>query len=98
MTAAPRVLASTTSHKREPLFPTLEMFGRLGLRDVDLNLHHILEKGVAVPDVAAAAAANGLRLWVLSGGWCDFYHRAPQIERDVRVGRAPGGHCRCASA
>ena len=81
MTAArPRVLASTTSHKREPLFPTLEIFGRLGLRDIDLNLHHILEKGAAVPDVVAAVAANGLRLWVLSGGWCDFYHRAPQIE------------------
>ena len=78
--AAPRVLASTTSHKREPLFPTLEIFGRLGLVDVDLNLHHILEKGAAVPDVAAAVAANGLRLWVLSGGWCDFYHRAPQVE------------------
>ena len=36
-------LASTTSHKREPLLATLEVFGRLGLRDVDLNLHHVLE-------------------------------------------------------
>jgi len=34
------VLASTTSHKREPLLPTLEVFGRLGLREVDVNLHH----------------------------------------------------------
>jgi len=80
MAAVPRVLASTTSHKREPLLPTLEVFGRLGLRDVDLNLHHILEKGAAVPDVAAVVAEHGLRLWVLSGGWCDFYHRAPQVE------------------
>jgi sugar phosphate isomerase/epimerase len=80
MAAAPRVLASTTSHKREPLFPTLEVFGRLGLRDIDLNLHHILETGASVADVAASAAANGLRLWVLSGGWCDFYDAPPEID------------------
>jgi sugar phosphate isomerase/epimerase len=78
--ASPRVLASTTSHKREPLLPTLEVFGRLGLRDVDLNLHHIIELGETVADVARAVSANGLRLWVLSGGWCDFYKRAPDID------------------
>lgn len=77
----PRVLASTTSHKREPLLATLEVFGRLGLRDIDLNLHHILEGGVPVPDVARAIAAYDVRLWVLSGGWCDFFHPAPEIER-----------------
>jgi sugar phosphate isomerase/epimerase len=99
-TTAPRVLASTTSHKREPLLPTLEIFGRLGLSDVDLNLHHILEQDAAVPEVAAAVAANGLRLWVLSGGWCDFYHRAPQIEetfasvaRQVAIADALGVTC-----
>ena len=43
--SAPRVLTSTTSHKAEPLLPTLEVFARLGLRDIDLNLHHILEFG-----------------------------------------------------
>jgi sugar phosphate isomerase/epimerase len=80
MAAPPRVLASTTSHKREPLRPTLEVFGRLGLRDVDLNLHHILEEGESVATVAAAVAAHGLRLWMLSGGWCDFYQSAPAIE------------------
>ena len=46
LATAPRVLASTTSHKREPLLPTLEVFSRLDLRDIDLNLHHILEGGV----------------------------------------------------
>jgi sugar phosphate isomerase/epimerase len=80
MSAVVRVLASTTSHKREPLMPTLEIFGRLGLQDVDLNLHHILEQGVSVSAVAAAVAMNNLRLRVVSGGWCDFYHRAPKIE------------------
>jgi sugar phosphate isomerase/epimerase len=74
------VLASTTSHKREPLLPTLDVFGRLGLRDVDLNLHHMLELGESVPDVARAVADHGIRLWVLSGGWCDFYHGPPAIE------------------
>ena len=77
---SPRVLASTTSHKREPLMLTLEVFGRLGLRDVDLNLHHIIERGETAAGVARAVAANGLRLWVLSGGWCDFYQRAPDID------------------
>ena len=42
------MLTATTSHKREPLLPTLELFGVLGLRDIDLNLHHILETGVPV--------------------------------------------------
>lgn len=73
------MLASTTSHKREPLMTTLEIFGRLGLQDVDLNLHHIFEEGESVPGVANALATHGIRLWVLSGGWCDFYTRAPEI-------------------
>ena len=80
MVARPRVLASTTSHKREPLLPTLEVFGRLGLHDVDLNLHHILEAGESVSGVVQAVASHGLRLWVLSGGWCDFYRRAPEVD------------------
>jgi sugar phosphate isomerase/epimerase len=77
----PRVLASTTSHKREPLLPTLEVFGALGLRDIDLNLHHILEEKTPVTSVADAVAALGLRLHVLSGGWCDFFHPEPDVER-----------------
>jgi len=76
----PAVLASTTSHKKEPLLPTLEVFARLGLRDLDLNLHHLLEGGVPVEEVAAAVDANGQRVWVASGGWCDFFHRPPAIE------------------
>lgn len=77
----PRVLASTTSHNCEPLMPALEIFGKLGLQDVDLNLHHMLEEGESVPDVARALATHGIRLWVLSGGWCDFYERGPEIEQ-----------------
>jgi sugar phosphate isomerase/epimerase len=75
------VLASTTSHKNEPLLPTLDVFSRLGLRDLDLNLHHLLEEGVAVDDVAAAVAANGQRIAVVSGGWCHFFHGPPDIDR-----------------
>jgi sugar phosphate isomerase/epimerase len=75
-----RVLASTTSHKREPLLPTLEIFGRLGLIDVDVNLHHLIEDRVPVPAVADAVAAHGLTVWVLSGGWCDFYTTGPERE------------------
>jgi sugar phosphate isomerase/epimerase len=97
MAMLPRLLASTTSHKREPLLPTLELFGRLGLRDVDLNLHHLIEERVPVASVADAVAANGLTLWVASGGWCDFYQTSPSIgatvasvARQVEICRALG--------
>jgi sugar phosphate isomerase/epimerase len=76
----PRVLASTTSHKKEPLLPTLDVFARLGLREIDLNLHHVLEDGVPVEHVAEAIAAQEQNIWVLSGGWCDFFHDAPAID------------------
>jgi sugar phosphate isomerase/epimerase len=93
----PRILASTTSHKREPLLSALEIFSKLDLRDIDLNLHHILEEGVTVESVADAAAALGLRIWIVSGGWCDFFHDAPQadetnrsVARQVDIGRRLG--------
>jgi len=79
--AAPRVIASTTSHKRESLLPTLEIFSALGLRDLELNLHHVLEEGVAPSAIADAVARLDLRLWVLSGGWCDFFHEPPDVDR-----------------
>ncbi len=84
----PRILPSTTSHKREPLLPTLEVFSRLGLRDLDLNLGHLVEGGVGVEEVEEGLAAGGQTVWIVSGGWCDFYHRAPQIEETfASVGR-----------
>src|SRR5438045_3581564 len=93
----PRLLASTTSHKAEPLLPTLEIFSRLGLRDVDLNLHHIIEVGMSVETIARRAGELGLRLWAVSGGWCDFFKPAPEIdttfasiERQVEMARAFG--------
>jgi sugar phosphate isomerase/epimerase len=79
-----RVLASTTSHKRESLLATLEVFSRLGLRDLDLNLHHCIEGGLAVDAVAVAVAARGQRVWVVSGGWCDFFHEPPQVDDTFR--------------
>jgi sugar phosphate isomerase/epimerase len=92
-----RVLTATTSHKREPLLPTLELFGLLGLRDIDLNLHHILETGVPVKAVADAVATHGMRLHLVSGGWCDFFHRSPEIDdtfasvsRQVAIGTELG--------
>jgi sugar phosphate isomerase/epimerase len=80
----PRLLASTTSHKAEPLLPTLEVFSRLGLRDVDLNLHHIIEGGVPVEAIEQQVAASGLRVWGLAGGWCDFFHAPPRIDETFR--------------
>lgn len=84
MKSVPRVLASTTSHKKEPLLPTLEVFSRLGLRALDLNLHHLIELGEAVDAVTRAVAENGQRVWVVSGGWCDFFHRAPDVDETFR--------------
>jgi sugar phosphate isomerase/epimerase len=79
-----QVLPSTTSHKKEPLAPTLDVFSRLGLRDLDLNLHHLIELGAPVDDVRGMLAAGGQRVWIVSGGWCDFFHGAPRIEDTFR--------------
>jgi sugar phosphate isomerase/epimerase len=79
-----RVLASTTSHKAEPLLPTLEIFARLGLSDVDLNLHHIIEEATPVEAIEQQVAARGLTVHALSGGWCDFFHAAPRSDETVR--------------
>jgi sugar phosphate isomerase/epimerase len=77
------VIPSTTSHKHEPLLTTLEVFARLGMRDLDLNLNHIIERG-AVPEVVREAlASNGQRAWIVSGGWCDFYHVEPRIQETL---------------
>ena len=91
-----RVLASTTSHKREPLLPVLEVFGRLGLHDLDLNLHHLLEVGVPVDAVAESVAAE----WPPA---VDPLRRLVRLlpprardRADVRVGRSAGGARRCA--
>jgi sugar phosphate isomerase/epimerase len=83
-----RILASTTSHKSEPLLATLEVFARLGLTDLDLNLHHFIEGGLAIDAAAAAVATNGQHVRVASGGWCDFFHDAPDVDRTFEsVGR-----------
>jgi sugar phosphate isomerase/epimerase len=79
-----RILASTTSHKREALPATLDAFGRLGLRDIDLNLHHLIEGGVSAESVAGFIERHGQRIWVVSGGWCDFFHSAPAIDETLR--------------
>ncbi|HWF85168.1 MAG TPA: sugar phosphate isomerase/epimerase [Vicinamibacterales bacterium] len=92
-----QLLPSTTSHKHEPLLPTLAIFARLGFCDLDLNLNHLIERGVTVPDVQRALAENQQRAWVVSGGWCDFFDRDPEIEatfssvaRQVEMARALG--------
>jgi sugar phosphate isomerase/epimerase len=80
----PRVIPSTTSHKHEPLLPTLEIFSRLGLFDLDLNLNHLIDHGVEIQSVKSALDAGRQRVWIVSGGWCDFYHTAPQIAETFR--------------
>ena len=76
----PRILPSTTSHKHESLGATLDIFARLGMLDLDLNLNHLIERGVEVESVTSALRAGRQRAWIVSGGWCDFYHGAPEIE------------------
>jgi sugar phosphate isomerase/epimerase len=74
-----QILPSTTSHKMEALIPALEVFARLGFTDLDLNLNHIIERGTSPADVRAALAANGQRVFIASGGWCDFFDEEPDI-------------------
>jgi len=76
-----QILPSTTSHKHEALLPTLEVFARLGFADLDLNLNHVVERGVDADEVRAAIAANGQRVWIVSGGWCDFFDEGPRAEQ-----------------
>ncbi len=76
-----QILPSTTSHKAEALMPTLEVFARLGLTDLDLNLNHIVERGTAAADVRTALARNGQRVFIASGGWCDFFDEQPAIQK-----------------
>jgi sugar phosphate isomerase/epimerase len=94
---APRLLPSTTSHKHEPLDSVLEVFARLGLRDLDLNLWHCVETGVPVRDVTRLLTRFDQRVWIVSGGWCDFFEDGPvkdetarSVERQVELARALG--------
>ncbi len=75
------VLPSTTSHKHEALIPTLEVFARLGFTDVDLNLNHFIERGTDVDAVRAALDRHGQRVWIASGGWCDFFDEGAAAEQ-----------------
>jgi len=92
-----QILPSTTSHKHEPLVPTLDVFARLGLVDLDLNLNHIVEGRASEDEVQAALARNGQHVWMVSGGWCDFFDAEPEIgrtmdsvERQVELARGFG--------
>ena len=92
-----QVLVSTTSHKQESLERTLDVFGRLGMKAIDLNLHHVFVLGDPVARVLDMLRANGQHLALVSGGWCDFYDEAPEIEktfasveRQLEIARALG--------
>ena len=76
-----QILPSTTSHKAEAIIPTLEIFARLGFSDLDLNLNHIIERGASSAEIRAVLATNGQRVLIASGGWCDFFDQAPDIQR-----------------
>lgn len=77
----PRVFASTTSHKREPLLPTLAVFAKLGMKDLDVNLHPFIEDGMTAAQAVEGLTAHGHRVWAASGGWCDFFQGPPDIEK-----------------
>ena len=77
----PRVLASPTSHKQEPLLPTLAVFAKLGMTDLDVNLHPFVEGDMTAAAAVEGLAAHGHRVWAISGGWCDFFQGLPDIEK-----------------
>ena len=76
-----QVIPSTTSHKHEALIPTLEVFARLGFTDLDLNLNHMIERAVDADAVRSALGRHGQRVWIVSGGWCDFFEEGTAAER-----------------
>ena len=78
------LLPSTTSHKKEPLAATLEVFARLGMRDLDINLWHIVEEGVSVGEMKTLLAAGGQTARIASGGWCDFFDDDKAIDATFR--------------
>jgi sugar phosphate isomerase/epimerase len=94
MIAPCQVVPSTTSHKKEALLTTLEIFGRLGMHDLDLNLNHMIERGEQPDRIKTALAAHDQHVRIISGGWCDFFHAEPRIhdtlasvERQIRLAR-----------
>jgi len=93
----PLIVPSTTSHKTEALPVTLDVFHRLGFDTIDLNLHHVIEKGERVDAISKALADNGQRIFIVSGGWCDFFDPLPQVtatfesvDRQVDIARQLG--------
>ena len=80
LTAA-RVIPSTTSHKRESVETTFEVFAKLGWRDLDVNLWPFMEEGVSIETAADAIARQGQRVDMCSGGWCDFFEAAPVADQ-----------------
>ena len=78
-----QILPSTTSHKHEALVPALDVFARLGFVDLDLNLNHIIEGRADEDEVRDALARNGQRVWMVSGGWCDFFDAGEHLERTM---------------
>lgn len=89
-----QILPSTTSHKHEALIPTLDVFARLGFLDLDLNLSHIIERGADPDEVRSTLETNGQRVWMVSGGWCDFFDEGEgaektcqSVERQVALAR-----------
>jgi len=74
------VIPSTTSHKHEELLESLDVFAQLGMRDLDLNLNHIVDKGTPFEAIERALAANRQRVWMVSGGWCDFFDTGAKAE------------------
>jgi sugar phosphate isomerase/epimerase len=91
------VLPSTTSHKHEALIPTLDLFARLGFTDLDLNLNHIVERGAGVDEIRSTLDANDQRVWIASGGWCDFFDEGVKageteasVERQIALARRLG--------
>jgi L-ribulose-5-phosphate 3-epimerase len=78
-----QIVPSTTSHKLEALLPTLAVFARLGWHDLDLNLNHMIERGVDADAVLRALDANGQRVPIASGGWCDFFDEGADADRTL---------------
>ena len=106
MTAA-RSSTSTTSHKRSRCCRRSRSSRGSACATSTSTCTTSSKPACRSSDVALRPGDHGSASWVVSGGWCDFFHRAPRDRarrwrRSSARWRSPGGSasacCGCSSA
>lgn len=67
-----QVLLATTSFKEESFVDVLNIYEKLGWKDIDVNLHPFLFHSERESEFLAQL--KKFNVGFASGGWCDFFH------------------------